>query len=1259
MSVDEMTKNMMDCFLLCENVNTLRPLAHSLLQDTCVHRVTYLSPVSETSPVVLSSQESWLHVPHPFSTETLLTMARQAEAPYVLLSVQPTPFVPGYKALQRMLSAAQDTGAPLLYSDHYVEGANGRKPHPLIDYQTGSLRDDFDFGQLVLISTHILKAFAHACEQRKENTSTYIYAGLYAFRLFAARHGRLLHIKEYLYTRVETDDRKSGEKQFDYVNPNNRERQQEMEQACTEHLKAIGGFVDTAQRCFPDFECEFFANEVSVVIPVFNRVRTIMDAVDSALAQATTFAFNVIVVDNHSTDGTGALLAERTKVDSRLIHLVPERKDLGIGGCWNLAVADERCGRFAVQLDSDDLYASPHVLQTIVETFHKEKAAMVIGSYRLCNFALETLPPGLIDHKEWTPHNGPNNALRINGLGAPRAFFTPLLQEHPLPNTSYGEDYAAGLFFSRRYVIGRIYQELYLCRRWEGNSDAALSVEKVNANNLYKDGLRTMELLARIRQNRTGTFGVEEQEDDTFFQNQLNTWPAAQQGYEALKESEQQTLFTGNAALRVQFNKGRMTSTSAKVDAKSIQERPCFLCTANRPQEQTGLSLDNGFTVLVNPFPILPRHFTVACDEHIPQSISEAIRAVAPYFKRFPTHTLFYNGLQCGASAPDHLHLQACPFGMLPLQEYWGTWSAGKEVCYTNDHKEQIARLTAYPCPAFVLETISEDGFLTLFELLCSVLPCHTEGSEPMLNFVSWQSDTHRTTVVFPRSKHRPDCYFATGEAQLLVSPGALDMAGLIITPREGDFHRMTSQLACNILQEVSISATEEQRVVGLLRSMNMQEPMVSVGVVKSDTLSVDFLEEYCVEGRIVKGLHTMTLSPQGVCWDGNIYRAIVFSPSTESSSFTLQDVTIGVHFHWERKESQTFRGMLRVVPDESGLWAINEISVEDYLCSVISSEMRATSSLELLKAHAVISRSWLMKQMENRRKRPQTPPQQVSSQLNDTEEHIRWYDRDDHYFFDVCADDHCQRYQGITRATSPWVAQAVKETRGEVITFDNELCDARFSKCCGGVSEEFQYCWADEPKGYLKAIRDAESGQLPDLRLSKAAETWIKDSPDAFCNTTDKKILAQVLNDYDLETARFYRWKEILTQEHLQQLLRAKLNLDLGNITDLIPLERGKSGRITRLRIVGTKGATVIGKELEIRRVLSDTHLYSSAFVVEKGEVCHNIPTTFRLTGAGWGHGVGLCQIGAAVMGSQGYSYDKILKHYYPGVHIANNYAQ
>ena len=436
------------------------------------------------------------------------------------------------------------------------------------------------------------------------------------------------------------------------------------------------------------------------------------------------------------------------------------------------------------------------------------------------------------------------------------------------------------------------------------------------------------------------------------------------------------------------------------------------------------------------------------------------------------------------------------------------------------------------------------------------------------------------------------------------------------------------------------------------------EEPIVSVGIVSASKLCFSLNAPYTVCGSQRYGNQVVELSEGRILWENALYDELLFEPTDAQSSFTLEDVTIGVNFHWERKEAQTFLGKLRFIVEDNNICAINELPVETYLTSVISSEMRATSSLELLKAHAVISRSWLLAQMEQRKAENNNVEKQPSFFKTD-EEIVRWYDREDHKRFDVCADDHCQRYQGITKAANKHVVEAIQQTAGEILTSHGEICDARYSKCCGGAVEEFQYCWENIKKPYLQALPDTlpDSTPLPDLTDEAVARQWILSSPDAFCNTTDQKVLSQVLNDFDQETTDFYRWSQTYSQAEVKQLLEEKLEVQFGDIIDLVPLSRGKSGRIYRLKIVGKERTLIIGKELEIRRALSKSHLYSSAFIVEKADIKDGVPQKFIIKGAGWGHGVGLCQIGAAMMGKQGYRYEEILLHYYKGAEITKAY--
>ena len=915
----------------------------------------------------------------PGNIETLRWMASKATAPYLLLYTKYDTLQLGYYALTRMLTIAEDSHALMLYADHHIAPSplplwgsamsgkaaknkalpqRGSGEGALIDYQLGSVRDDFQMGSLLLIRTSALKEYV---EQAKE--VSYRFAALYDFRLFVSRTMLPVHVDEFLYTEVEQDTRLSGQKQFDYVDPRNRDRQIEMEQACTAHLKAIGAYLAPETFSDIDFTEGDFAVEASVIIPVRNRERTIEDAIRSALTQETSFPFNVIVIDNHSTDGTTEKI-EKVQSDSSLftlhsslIHVIPERNDLGIGGCWNTAVHHPQVGRFVVQLDSDDLYSSPNTLQQIVDAFREQQAAMVIGSYRMCDFQLNTLPPGLIDHKEWTPDNGRNNALRINGLGAPRAFYTPVLRKLQIPNTSYGEDYALGLMISRRYHIGRLYHEVYLCRRWEGNSDAALSQEKINKNNTYKDHLRTLEILARQQLNKNREQIPQPTEIEAFFQSEKKNWPEAAARYEALKdvkvkgdvngdsgavrngagllrnadatkrcryEKEKSVIGyrlavsengngngngngnqdsgavrngaellrnadatircryeknNGNANVNVnqdlelgtgdvqspmepaamqpwnleprrkspmkpavrpvepgtgdvqspmkpaamqpwnleprrksprgvggglcaQWNPARMVSTGADVSKEGLQKRACFLCEKNRPAEQHALPVMGKYQLLVNPFPILPRHFTIACNEHTPQRIKGHFPDIFKMAQQMPDYMVFYNGPVCGASCPDHMHLQAGSRGIAPLERDW-------ERVYEPALKpfaKGISLLTNYACPVLVIRTAEVTEATACFERIYNSLPLHEGEEEPRMNIVCWKQADYVVTLVFPRAKHRPACYFAQGEEQLLISPGALDMCGLLITPREQDFQKLTPEMAADILKEVSLT---------------------------------------------------------------------------------------------------------------------------------------------------------------------------------------------------------------------------------------------------------------------------------------------------------------------------------------------------------------------------------------------------------------------------------------------------------------------
>ena len=1201
-------------------------------------------------------------------TRAIREIASLATAPYTLIYTKYDTLRLGYHALERMLTVTEDNCAGMAFADHYIITPDGkREAMPLIDYQEGSIRDDFQMGSVLLFRTEILKRYAN-----EETAHHYNFAAFYDLRLYVSRHSVPLHIKEFLYTEVENDTRLSGQKQFDYVDPRNRARQVEMERAATRHLRAINAYLHPSEFDTIDFSsASDFAVEASVVIPVRDRVRTIADAIESVLKQKTSFEFNLIVVDNGSTDGTTEII-DRYVDDGRVIHIIPERGDLGIGGCWNRAVHDERVGKFVVQLDSDDLYSGPDTLQRIVEKFYEDNAAMVIGSYRMCNFQLETLPPGLIDHKEWTPQNGRNNALRINGLGAPRAFYTPVLREIQIPNTSYGEDYALGLMISRRYRIGRIYDELYLCRRWDGNSDAALSQDRINANNLYKDQLRTSEIRARRQLNEIWQHRVSAEEVEDFFESELAGWEDAARRYRDLENVETRELTVESTSadgdkvrevrLACQWNPARIVSTGASIDRKVIETRPCFLCDRNRPAEQHSLMTEKHYQVLVNPFPILPQHFTISARRHVKQNIWSHFGTMRNMAWNMPGQIVFYNGPVCGASCPDHMHLQSGSRGVVPLERDWKMYESRLRKIYpvtgvqAADMHEAgntsegcgLYILEGYVCPVFVIRSLPAEPDNILCQRIYKALPVVKGEDEPRMNLVSWRQDCGAeredeiVTLIFPRKKHRPDCY-GSGEHGCMISPGALDMCGLLITPREEDFKALTPERAASVLQEVTMTFEELEPVIKEVSGDEntiehksktdshdaqavVEEPdygnVVSVGIMHGESIEFVLNGEYTAKGQNVVGSQRVVLEDGSLRWGGQLYRELVFRPVDERGTFSLYGVTIGAKFHWERQETQTFQGTLRLMVDEDRIVAINILQIEEYLVSVISSEMSATCKLEFLKASAVISRSWLYAQIEKRRHHGTESP--VSFAFSRTEnEIVRWYDREDHTIFDVCADDHCQRYQGVTRAALPQVREAVEATRGQILTYNGEICDARFSKCCGGRTEEFQYAWENVTKPYLQSVEDP------------------------YCNTDDREILGEILNDYDRETVDYYRWDVHISQQELHDLLLERLKIDFGTIQSLDVVERGPGYHISRIKICGTLHTLILGKELEIRRTLSKTHLLSSAFDVQV------VPDGFILHGRGWGHGVGMCQIGAAVMGRKGYSYMDILHYYYRGAEV------
>lgn len=749
---------------------------------------------------------------------------------------------------------------------------------------------------------------------------------------------------------------------------------------------------------------------------------------------------------------------------------------------------------------------------------------------------------------------------------------------------------------------------------------------------------------------------------------QLGEWEQAKNNYSALEGVTVKEVLLNGFPVKVQFNPARIVSSAAKVDAKSIQERKCFLCAENRPAVQRGIDYKGRageYEVLINPFPIFPKHLTIPDKKHLNQTIGETgnvsgrLEDMLDLAAILDEYVLFYNGPKCGASAPDHMHFQAGNKGFLPIEAHLDKVPA--TPVYEGEGV-RVLSLEKYMQGALLLEAGDKAAAVALFNKIYAAVPVKAGEWEPMLNVLCWSEkpaggERKWFTVIFIRDKHRPSHYFAEGDANILLSPASVDLGGVFITPLEKDYLKLGSKEIGEILDEIFVSGER----MDLIRNSLREQPQVSVGILHEKEIAFVLNDIYFLEGTEYSGEQKATERNGRVLWNGKEYEELLFRPEW-SGTFWLKGVTIGVNFHWERKEDQKFGNILKIIAENGKLTAVNLIGVEDYLTSVISSEMSATASLELLKAHAVISRSWLLAQIEKNKEIAESNTV-YSACVQTDEELIRWYDREDHVNFDVCADDHCQRYQGLTRASTPKVREAVSATWGEVLASEGKICDARFSKCCGGVMEEFQNCWEPVKYSYLRSYRDSPHPQdVPDLTTEGNAREWIMGSPDAFCNTTDKRVLNQVLNNYDRETVHFYRWKQEYGQEELRELILSRSGVDYGGIKALVPVERGPSARLVKLKIVGTRKSRVIGKELEIRRTLSASHLYSSAFVVDTEGECNasdgsKVPAKFILSGAGWGHGVGLCQIGAAVMGEKGYTYQDILLHYYIEADIRSRY--
>lgn len=785
-----------DCFLPFNSWQDALPTIEQLRECPLVGTIYLLCPTRPDRNTPTPERCQILHCDTPltcFSNLQLMTRCQRGE--YCLIVTTPEPVKLGYRAIERMLQVAESTQAGLVYADYYVQDGDQRTPHPLIDYQRGSVRSDFDMGHLLMVHHQQLSVAAYLAEDEKLYPDMR-YSGLYALTLswFASGKPMPVHISEPLYSIGCTDRRTSGEKQFDYVNPAQLDVQREMEVVLNHHLRELDAYIPEKELYSPDLTEGEFPVEASVIIPVRNRVRTIADAVRSALSQEADFAYNVIVVDNHSTDGTTDLLATLAREDQRVVHLIPERDDLGIGGCWSLAIHHPQCGRFAVQLDSDDLYSGPDTLKKMVAAFYEQRAAMVIGSYRMTDFNLQTLPPGVIDHREWTRENGHNNLLRVNGAGAPRAFFTPVLRrEVEIPNISYGEDYAIGLTLSRTFRIGRVWDVVYLCRRWEGNSDANLTQQQVNANNLLKDKLRTIELQARSGQEPIMITNDEE--------------PAEGRR----KETSERFI--------IQENPRRIKSATA--DISQIGRRECFLCKKNRPQDQLSQGKGRNFTVLANPYPVLENHTTIVANAHVPQTFLPQLDTMQDIIEQEEEGIIcFYNGPKCGASAPDHAHLQAGYVDELPLFDE----GYKMEAVAVSPEKylvlsETLDMTTDYPCPVFRLKGFTDRlNSRPLLRILLESLPKVEGEDEPRMNAICRKDYFGYNLYVIPRSKHRPDCYSAQGDEQLLISPAALEMAGLFPIARTEDYDRMDEQQVKDILSEVGITPEEAYEVAARVK---------------------------------------------------------------------------------------------------------------------------------------------------------------------------------------------------------------------------------------------------------------------------------------------------------------------------------------------------------------------------------------------------------------------------------------------------------
>ena len=747
--------------------------------------------------------------------KNLTTYLKRLSAKYLLILDSDREIACDKISLRQMLKVFENKKVGIVYSDFILREGNKLIQYPLIDYQTGSIRDDFNFGHLLIYSCD---AVQNALKKYGSLPSD-AHLAFYDLRLKISADYDVIRMPKFLYKasikqqkKIKISGRKT-EAHFSYVSKENFIRQKKLEKIATDHLKRIGAYLPARTKVL-DKEANDCQWKASIVIPVLNRKKTIGDALKSALEQKTDFPFNIIVVDNYSTDGTTDILKRFTARYPHVHHLIPQRRDLGIGGCWNEAIYSSYCGRYVVQLDSDDLYSSSHTLQKIVHAMRHGRYAMLVGSYTLVDEHLKKIPPGLIDHREWTPANGHNNLLRVNGMGAPRAFDLSVIRRMGFPNVSYGEDYAAALHITRDYKVGRIYENLYWCRRWKDNTDAGLSVGKKNRHDFYKDQLRSGEIEARKKIKETRTY-----EDERIFaelngshdlslpvlcqslcDSQKLNWPKLAGAVRDLNAVQSRKL-AGPYKVYLQYNSARAVNSGARIDAESISKRPCFLCQENLPAEQKGILYRNQYLILCNPMPIFENHYTIVSLRHEPQEITLSIPGLLSLSAEMKGYAVFYNGPACGASAPDHLHFQAVPRNKLPFLSDlkkllpFEDLPSVKYGCLEDDGRSVV-----------VLESKNtaalREQFLNLIKAAGKIMK--TDG-EPMVNVIGDYNSRVWRLVVFLRRKHRPDVYFAKGESRIFISPGSVDMAGVVITPRLDNYNGLDYNAIREIYREVSL----------------------------------------------------------------------------------------------------------------------------------------------------------------------------------------------------------------------------------------------------------------------------------------------------------------------------------------------------------------------------------------------------------------------------------------------------------------------